>query len=113
MLQRVYVCSPYRGDVENNIRRAKEAARLIALKGYFPVVPHIYLTQFLDDSKEDERNLGLSLGIDLLENCVALCQVGDHISSGMSAEIERAKQLNIPIVKLDVDGKGVSGTFQL
>ena len=49
-MKKVYICSPCRGDYENNIQRAKEYSRAAVEKGVIPVTPHIYLTQFMDDN---------------------------------------------------------------
>lgn len=69
-MKKVYICSPCRGDYENNIQRAKEYSRAAVEKGVIPVTPHIYLTQFMDDN---------------------------HPSAGMAAEIELAKAHGIPV----------------
>lgn len=42
-MKKVYICSPCRGDYENNIQRAKEYSRAAMEKGVIPVTPHIYL----------------------------------------------------------------------
>lgn len=61
-MKKVYICSPCRGDYENNIQRAKEFSRAAVERGCIPVTPHIYLTQFMDDTVPAERELGLSIG---------------------------------------------------
>ena len=58
-MKKVYICSPCRGDYENNIQRAKEYSRAAVEKGVIPVTPHIYLTQFMDDNVPEERELAL------------------------------------------------------
>ena len=50
-MKKVYICSPCRGDYENNIQRAKEYSRAAVEKGVIPVTPHIYLTQFMDGAR--------------------------------------------------------------
>ena len=45
-MKKVYICSPCRGDYENNIQRAKEFSRAAVERGCIPITPHIYLTQF-------------------------------------------------------------------
>lgn len=40
-MKKVYICSPCRGDYENNIQRAKEYSRAAVEKGVIPVTPHI------------------------------------------------------------------------
>lgn len=60
-MKKVYICSPCRGDYENNIQRAKEYSRAAVEKGVIPVTPHIYLTQFMDDNVPEERELALKI----------------------------------------------------
>jgi hypothetical protein len=40
----IYVCSPLRGDIKNNIERAKQYCRAVALRGDMPIAPHVYMT---------------------------------------------------------------------
>ena len=98
-MKKVYICSPCRGDYENNIQRAKEYSRAAAMQGCIPVTPHIYLTQFMDDNAPGERELALRMGRELVLLCAELWAFGlDHPSAGMAAEIEVAKQAGIPVV---------------
>ena len=59
-MKKVFICSPYRGDVERNVALAKAHARFAARCGYCPVVPHLMYPQFLKDSDPDERILGIT-----------------------------------------------------
>lgn len=68
-MKKVYICSPCRGDYENNIQRAKEYSRAAVEKGVIPVTPHIYLTQFMDDNVPEERELALKIGSELVLGC--------------------------------------------
>lgn len=96
-MRKVYICSPLRGDYEKNIAAARAYCREAVDAGYLPVAPHIYLTQFLDDQKPEERSLGLIIGQQLLEDCAELWVYGEP-SEGMKAEIELAKELGIKII---------------
>lgn len=97
-MKKVYICSPCRGDYENNIQRAKEYSRAAVQKGVIPVTPHIYLTQFMDDTVPEERKLALKIGSELVLGCSELWAFGlDHPSAGMAAEIELAKEHGIPV----------------
>lgn len=96
----IYICSPLRGDVEKNITKAqgycREAARLFP--DVIPIAPHVYCTQFLDDTIPDERAVGMELGISLLDICDEIWVYGlDNPSAGMRAEIEYAEENGIPI----------------
>lgn len=98
-MKTIYICSPCRGDYENNIQRAKEYSRAAAMKGCIPIAPHVYLTQFMDDTIPAERELALSFGRELVLMCDELWAFGlDHPSAGMAAEIETAKAAGIPVV---------------
>ena len=80
-MKKVYICSPCRGDYENNIQRAKEYSRAAVEKGVIPVTPHIYLTQFMDDNVPEERELALKIGSELVLGCSELWAFGiDHPS---------------------------------
>ena len=93
----VYICSPYSGDVDENVKAAREYCRLAVDKGYIPVAPHLLYPQFMDDSDRDERELGLFFAIVLLGKCDELWVFGERISNGMSREIAKAKKRGIPV----------------
>jgi hypothetical protein len=50
----VYIASPYRGDVETNTERARRYCYFAVRQNCIPVCPHIFLTQFLNDSDKDD-----------------------------------------------------------
>ncbi|MFP3153616.1 hypothetical protein LQZ18_04155 [Lachnospiraceae bacterium ZAX-1] len=93
-----YICSPYRAkndeELTRNIEYAQELQRDALLKGYAPIVPHLSLTQSLDDNDPQERKIGIDAGLELLEICDGIL-VGDRygISEGMEAEIKKAEEL--------------------
>jgi hypothetical protein len=95
-MKRVFICSPYRGDVEKNLTDARSHARMAAVCGYCPVVPHLLFPQFLDDNKPEERIMGISLGVEQLKVCDEIWIFGGTISNGMAYEIEQAKKLCVP-----------------
>lgn len=97
----VYVCSPLRGDIETNIRRAHGYCRFVIQQGALPQAPHAIFTAFLDDTIPEERQLGMSLGIELLKRSDELWVFGKRITEGMGAEIEVATERNIPIRYFD------------
>ena len=81
----VYICSPYAGNVSENIENARKYSRFAVDKGYIPVAPHLLFPQFLNDNNPKERQLGL---------CSEVWVFGDRISAGMESEIRRAKWKN-------------------
>ena len=64
-----YICSPCRGDYEKNIIKAQEYCREAMNDGLLPLAPHVYFTQFVDDTNPEERKLGLRCGLQLLRHC--------------------------------------------
>ena len=93
----VYICSPYSGDTERNVENAKKYSRFAVDRHCLPITPHIYFTQFMNDAISEERETALFMNIILMSKCVELWVFGEFISSGMKAEIERAKRKNMKI----------------
>lgn len=96
----IYICSPCRGDMEKNIIKAQNYCRE-AVELYpdvVPIAPHVYCTQFLDDTNPDERAVGMEMGIALLDMCDELWVYGiENPSEGMQQEIEYATEHGITI----------------
>ena len=88
----VFICSPYSGDVEQNLENARRYSRYAVLRGCVPITPHLLLSQFMDDNDPDERNLALRINLILLSKCAELWAFGSCISEGMAQEIARAKR---------------------
>lgn len=96
----VYICSPCRGDYEQNIQKARAYCRVIVTfyPDVIPIAPHLYFTQFLDDGKPNERSLGMEAGLALLDMCDEIWVFGlDNPSEGMKAEIDYAHKNGIPL----------------
>ena len=87
----VYICSPYRGNIEKNTASAQAYCRMAVERGCIPIAPHLLFPQFLDDDDPKERELGLFFGNALMSKCSEVWVFGCNISSGMEAEIKRAK----------------------
>lgn len=90
----VYICSPFAGDIEKNVVATRTYSRFAVEQGYIPIAPHLLFPQFLDDSDPKERELGLFFGNAIMSKCSEVWVFGSHISSGMEAEIKRAKWKN-------------------
>ena len=94
----IYICSPCRGDMEKNITKAqgycREAVELFP--DVVPIAPHVYCTQFLDDTQPEERAAGMDMGIALLSMCSEIWVYGmENPSEGMKCEIEYATEHGI------------------
>ena len=96
-LSKVYICSPFAGDIGANVEKALQYCRFALNKGNFPIAPHCYLPRFMDDNNPAERELGLSFGLRLLYECRELWVFGTRISEGMKREILAAKWRGIRI----------------
>lgn len=97
--QRVYICSPYRGDPQKNAELARAFCRSI-IKRFprsIPIAPHIYFTQFMDDDNPEERETGLVFGRAILATCQVVLVFGSNVSEGMKAELQEAARLGIPV----------------
>ena len=104
---KVYICSPFRPVGETVEAQAKSikkhkilaryACRYAVANGYSPLCPHLYYPEFLDDNVEDEREIGMLLGMVGLSECEELWIVGRRISEGMEKEIKQAEKWGIPI----------------
>ena len=90
----VYICSPYAGEIEKNVKAAQEYSRFAVEKGYIPIAPHLLFPQFLNDANPRERQLGLFFGNALMSKCSEIWVFGSRISAGMETEINRAKWKN-------------------
>lgn len=92
-----YICSPCRGDYEKNIIKAQEYCREAMNDGLLPIAPHVYFTQFVDDTDREDRKRGLRCGLQLLRYCQLIRVYGCKVSSGMYEEIQLAGVLEIEI----------------
>ena len=93
----VYVCSPLKGDIQQNIENALAYCRRVTFEGNVPLAPHAYFTSFLDDTVPQERKIGMDMGLELLKHADEIQVFGDKISEGMRAEIKYAQQNGLPV----------------
>ena len=94
-MKKVYIASPYAGDVERNVEMARDYCRFAVKQDVIPYAPHLLFTQFLNDTKPREREMGCRMGTELLASCDELWAFGESISNGMAAEIAEARRLGI------------------
>ena len=96
-MPKVFICSPFRGEVYKNILNAKKYCRFAVDSGYIPFAPHLFFPRFLSDENEHERNLGIKMGKVFLDDCRELWWFGETITEGMQIEIDRAKHRKLTI----------------
>lgn len=98
----IYVCSPLNApnylERQANILKAAEYCKFVMTQGHTPYAPHVFFTQFLDDSIDSDRQNGVQCGLEMLKVCNELWVFGKKVSHGMQKEIADAEQLGIPVV---------------
>lgn len=93
----VYICSPFAGDVDFNISRARGYSRFAIAQNAIPLAPHLLFPQFLDDADKQQRDLGIFMGLVLMSKCQEFWCFGSKISKGMAIELEKAKKRKMVI----------------
>ena len=97
-MQKIYVCSALRGDMESNIQKARVYCEFVVREhAMIPIAPHIYLTQFLNDENAEDREFGLKAGLSLLSECDELWYFGDGVTRDMVDAILAAHEKGIPV----------------
>lgn len=102
-MKQIYICSPYTGNIEENIRFAKTACRYAMKQGCAPIAPHLLYPQFLNDAVPMERKTGIQMGLRVLASCEELWACGSHISEGMEKEIAEANRLGIRVRRITAE----------
>jgi len=98
----IFVCSPYRGDVEANMRQAERYCRFVYEQQCVPFAPHLIYPRFLNDDDLDERRAGLMMGIEVLQRCDELWAFGEP-TAGMALEISAAVAQGKPVRRFSPD----------
>ena len=101
--RKIFICSPYRGRVEENKKKAVSYARITAMSGDVPIVPHLYFPSFLDDNIPNERMTGIAMGLELMDMCDEVYVFGFDITEGMKFELDHAKETRKPVRLYDTD----------
>ena len=82
----VYICSPFRGDVEGNMRNARKYCAFALSRHALPIATHLLFPQFMGTKETPQWYFG------------------DTVSEGMKKEISRARWRNIPVRHFKVFG---------
>lgn len=88
----VYICSPYSGDIDENVKRARGFCRFALDSNCIPLAPHLLFPQFMDEDNPKERELAMFMDIILMGKCSEVWVLGNSISAGMAVEIDKAKK---------------------
>lgn len=92
-MKTVFICHPFQNK-EKNIESTKRYCKYAAALGYNPFSPALHYPQFLDESDQSQRELGMQFGIQILQFCDELWICGDRITDGMHEEIEAVTDFN-------------------
>lgn len=103
----IFICSPYRGDVETNTQNARRYCRFVLEQNGIPFAPHLLFTQFLNDDDDTERRVGLCLGVEMLKRCDELWAFGQP-TDGMALEIQEAMRLGVRVRRFDTSCREVT-----
>ncbi len=68
IMRKVFICSPYRGNIEENMKKAKFYGKIVIGIGRIPVIPHLYFPTFLDENNPNERMTGIEMGLELMDS---------------------------------------------
>ena len=94
----VYICSPFRGEVDRNIKKARKYCRFALDHNAIPMAPHLLYPQFMDDNNPEERYLAThTINYVLLGKCSEIWVFGENISEGMAREIALAEKRKMKI----------------
>lgn len=98
MKPRVIIESPLAGDVEANVSYARACMADSLRRGEAPFASHLLYTQVLDDVKPEERELGLSAGLEWYAGATLCAVYVDRgISGGMRRGIDAARAAGVQV----------------
>lgn len=96
---KVFIVSPYSGDVEANVAYGKKCLLDSIGRQETPFAGHLFYTQVLDDTNEVDRELGMKMGREWMADCeVVAVYVDRGMSKGMVADIEHAQDIDRGLV---------------
>ncbi len=102
---RVFIVSPYSGDVEANVEYGKKCLIDSIKRGETPFAGHLFYTQVLDDADSEQRRRGMEMGRDWMESCAFVAVYVDRgMSKGMVSDVHFAMEgkMNITFRRLEV-----------
>ena len=105
MRKKVFIGSPFCGNMEGNARKAAAYSRMACEEGHLPIAPHLLFPQFLNEGGgvEEERRLGISMGMELLQICDEVWVFGEA-TEGMAAEIASTTAQGKRIIFKETEG---------
>jgi hypothetical protein len=99
-MKRVILESPYAGDIERNLKYARECLKDSLDRGEAPIASHLLYTQegVLDDSNEIERMQGINAGLAWKRvTDLHVFYIDYGISRGMQYALDYAKSQDVEV----------------
>lgn len=98
MKKLVYICSPFRGRIQDNIRFALKWSKYAFKLGYIPICVHCYteLVTGLSEKKGDRTRI-MDFNEEILLRCDELWVCKEQTSEGMGDEIRFAIKNGITV----------------
>ena len=94
--KKIYICSRYRADTEEELRKNIEVAIMVCSDisdvGDIPIAPHLYFPQFIDDDTADGREFGIRAGMEAMKECDSMIAIirDEKISEGIPDHTSRS-----------------------
>ncbi len=110
----VYLETPYAGDIQLNVRYARECMKDCLDRGEFPFASHLLYTQphILRDEIPEQRKLGISAGFAWAKKASTSVFYTDlGITKGMLAGIDAAVKANRKIVARTLTADALSRVY--
>ncbi len=96
---KVFIVSPYSGDVEANVAYGKECLIDSIDRKETPFAGHLFYTQVLNDDDSEQRRRGMEMGRDWMESCAIVAVYVDRgMSKGMVSDVNFAMESNMNII---------------
>jgi len=108
-----YLTHPNRDDPERRFNEVlKVRKKVFELKGneVSLLIPHLATMGWMFENGSGQ---GLDLCKNLLSKCDKVIHISDEISEGMKVEHEFAKEIGIPVEKIDIDVSNVELNFPI
>ena len=93
----VYICAPHSDSDQRSIEITQRYCRFAVDRGYLPIAPHLYFSQFIDCKNLRDKNTVISMSNILMKKCAEVWVFGERLSKQMEAEIKRAEETQRPV----------------
>ncbi len=100
-MKQIYISSPLTDDLDECVEYARDCCKISSLTGVIPLSPTLIFTEFLDETRLDDRETMRELSTELLKRCDELWLMGNNVTEFMKADIECAMENNIPIYDIE------------